>query len=478
MDLINCLNSPMALYVEDLTEHPLELEKRRKSAQKAVQESPASFLVGSMESVSQKIAHLEQHLRNFCTDDLVIESPEIYRALAQAEHFTPWDKLKEQRTQIEKMNKEYDKEMQIFTQRYQQSMVKTEFEEYPKTEESIQKEIKPKPKLVELYQFPGFSSHSPLPLPHEISLNSIIEKVVSAHRITGAKICPMRTLNRLLHTPVTQKILLDCYWWIFLHRYKPDTECQRKLFDRIAQNYIQLLTFCQGSYYGDAFLNVFPSVLSQAIYCSFCFTFPQSLHQFQSDDFKAELCSLLWQWIGGIRPIPEVYNTWDFVTLEPKDDAANDKVKQKKDSGAAWFGLLNAEEHNGVSTTFGFRPRKYSVFKPSAKNSSAVNQTFLQSKGMGFSFSNKHLKLIPESEERETGKLKTEMRFSKKLTDIESQPACHTPDFIHMLFNLSGHSPLVQYYLEHQKAHLKAGVNILVRRTEIQKQIPYPLLKH
>ncbi|XP_040264714.1 protein FAM227A [Bufo bufo] len=256
MDSINRLNSPMALYVEDLTEHPLELERRREIAQKTVRESPASFLVGSMESVSQKVAHLEQQLKNVFNDDLVNKSPDIYGTLPHSACFTPWYNPKEQRVQFDKKSKEYDKkELQKFTHRYKRSMTKTEFAEYPKTKESTTKEIKPKPKLVELYHFPGFSYQDPLSLPHEISPRTIIEKVVSAHKNTGAKICPTRELYRFLITPVAQKILLDCYWWFFLHRYKPDTESQNKLFGRVAENYIQLLALCKSSYHGNAFLN-------------------------------------------------------------------------------------------------------------------------------------------------------------------------------------------------------------------------------
>ncbi|KAG8556648.1 hypothetical protein GDO81_018155 [Engystomops pustulosus] len=476
MDSINRLNSPMALCVEDLTEHPLELKRRREMAQKSVQEAPVSFRVGSMESISQKIAHLEQQLKSFHTDDLEIESQEMHDASMHAGRFTPWYNSMEQRTQTQKKNREKNKkDLQKFTHRYQLSMTKTEFAKYPKTYNSTKKEVKAKPKLIELYQFPGFSYQGPLPLPYDISLNSIIGKVVSAHMNTGAKICPTKELLRILHTPVAQKILLDCFWWIFLHSYKPDADSQDKLFGRVAENYIQLLTLCRGSYNGDSFLNIFPSVLSQAVYCSFCFAFPQSLSQFQSDDFKAKICSLLWQWSGGIHPRCGVYNNWDFKTLEPKDDAVNNKVKQKRDSRASWFGLLNAEEKSGISTPLSIRSRKYSVFKPSRKNSSAANQLSSHMKEAALSISNKHFHHSSDSEEK-VEKLKTETR-SKETLNNESQPDCHKLNSIHMLFNLSGHSPLVQYYLEKRKVDGQAGVSVLVHRTEIQKQISSPFIK-
>ncbi|XP_069825017.1 protein FAM227A isoform X2 [Dendropsophus ebraccatus] len=444
MESINRLNSPMALYVEDLKEHPLELEKRRKTAQNAVQESSASFLVGSIESVSQKIAHLEEQLKTFCSDDLETESPEIYRKIfLDGQSPSYFDPMKE-KTQCEKKSKEYDtRDLQQFTHRYQMSMTKKDFVKYPKAQEITKKDIKPK--LAELCQFPGFSYHGPVPLPHEISVNTIIEKVVSAHKKTGAKICSTRQLHRILSAPVTQTILLDCYWWIFLQRYKPDAESQSKLFDRVAENYIQLLTLCQGSYHGDAFLN------------------------FQSDDFKAELCGLLWQWFGGICPVSGVYNSWDYVTLEPKDDTSNGKVQQKIDLDTFWFGT---EEKNTFSTSSGFRARKYSVFKPSRKNSSASSHSSLHKKEAALPPSIEHLQGLKGSEARDVGKLKTGMKSSKVTPAKESRPACQKANFIHMAFNLSGHSPLVQYYLEKRQADPQAGVSVLVQRTEIQKQIP------
>ncbi|XP_077134743.1 protein FAM227A isoform X2 [Ranitomeya variabilis] len=427
MDLINRLNSPMALYVEDLTEHPLELERRRETARKAVCESSTSFLVGCVESVSQKMAHLDQHLNNFSTDDLVIESPEIYGRLSNAGRFTRWFNPMEQRKKNKECNEE---EMEKFPRRYQISMTKTDYAKYPKPQESTKKEMKQR--LVELYQFPGFSYCDPLPLPHDISPYTIIEKVVSAHKNTGEKICSTRELHRILSTPLFQKILLDCYWWIFLHRYI-----------------------------------VFPSVLSQAVYSSFCFSFPQSMHQFQSYDFKTELCNLLWQWFGGICPISGVHNPWDYLNLEPKDNTTNMKVKQKKDSDVLWFSLPNAEELNGISSTLGFRSRKCSVLKPSRKNSSAANQTSLHKEKTTISLSNEHLQFLPDSKAKKVAKLKKE---KGRTQTKESHSASHTTNVVHMAFNLHGHSPLVQYYLEKQKADSQAGVCVLVHRTEAQKR--------
>ncbi|XP_073448629.1 protein FAM227A isoform X2 [Aquarana catesbeiana] len=193
---------------------------------------------------------------------------------------------------------------------------------------------------------------------------------------------------------------------------KPDGKCQQLLFDRVAENYVRLLDLCQKLRNGDAFLNSFPLSVSQTIYSSFCFSFPQSLHQFQSDDFKTQLCSVIWQWFGGICPTPGSYKSWDYDTLEPKDDMPRKKEKQRKDS--SFFDLYPSKEQIPVTTCYNMKPTKNSKQK--------------------------------------------------------SHPTFCEPEFTCMAFNLNGHSPLMQYYLKKKKAESQAGINILVRRTELQKQ--------
>ncbi|KAM5148052.1 LOW QUALITY PROTEIN: protein FAM227A [Mantella aurantiaca] len=409
MDSINRLSSPMALCVEDFTEPPLEQEKRKESIRKAVRSFQAPFLIGSMEGVSKKIEHLEEEIRAFGSHDLMIESSELYGRISPHEHQTPYHKVTGSSIlkKSEQIKDRERKDLQRFTQEFQMSMRNMKSAVYQQSYRSTNKKANSMPKLVELYQFPQYVDEGPTPLPYETALSTIISNVVSSHKKRGGMILPPRKLWGTLTTPLVQEIVLDCFWWIFLHMYKPDAECQRKLFDRVAQDYVRLLDLCQKLPNGDALLNIFPSFLSQTIYSSFCFSFPQSVHQFQSDDFKTQLCSVLWQWFGGICPTPRCYNSWDFDALEPKDDMSHKKEKQKDSS---FFDLYPSKERASVTTSY--RPRKQ-----------------------------------------------------------KCRPAFCEPEFTSMAFNLNGNSPLMQYYLKMQKAELEAGLNIFVRRTELQKQV-------
>ncbi|XP_077308424.1 protein FAM227A isoform X1 [Lithobates pipiens] len=414
MDSINRLSSPMALCVEDFTEPPLEQEKRRESIKKAVQGFQASFLIGSIEKVSQKITHLEEEIRAFDNHDLVIESSEIHGMQSPHEHHTSNSKVtgSSKMKKSEQIKERERKDSQRFTQEFQISMRNMKSAVYQQSHRNLKKKASPKPKLVELYQFPGYLNKGPVPLPYETALSTITGNVASSHKNRGGMILPPRKLWRMLNIQVVQDIVLDCFWWIFLHMYKPNGKCQQQLFDRVAENYARLLDLCQKLPNGDAFLNSFPLSVSQTIYGSFCFSFPQSLHQFQSDDFKTQLCSVIWQWFGGICPTPGSYNSWDYDTLEPKDDMPHKKEKKRKDS--SFFDPYPSKEQIPVTTYYNMKLRKNSKQK--------------------------------------------------------SHPTFCEPEFTCMAFNLNGHSPLMQYYLKNKKAESQAGINILVRRTEIQNE--------
>ncbi|OCT85479.1 hypothetical protein XELAEV_18023647mg [Xenopus laevis] len=406
MDWINRLSYSMAPYEEDLPKEYLNLDQNKESARKEI-ESSACFLIGSIESVNQKIAHLdmETNKRNHEDSDL-----DENRGLSSLVQDTQGRTLKaEQIQQKQSVIKSKQKVLDKFTHRYEHPLTNTQSDQHQEMQDIGNKKLKSKPRLIELYQFSGLSDAGPTPLPYGIVLDTIIDRVVSAHESTGGKICSPKEVCRNLSSLIAKEIILGCFWWIYLHKYKPDTENQKQLFDRVAENYIKLLGITFDQHHGEAFLKVFPSVLSQAIYSSFCFSFPQSLYRFQSDDFRTQLCNLLWQWIGGICPSPGCYKTWDFHILEPKNDMVHGKEKQKQ-------GIRNGEGE--------------------------AQERFI--------------KITPSRRQPATK---------------ESHPACCGPAFTHKLFNLSGHSPLVQYYLQEHHKKPRAGLNILVHRTEIKNQL-------
>ncbi|XP_074924383.1 protein FAM227A isoform X4 [Chelonoidis abingdonii] len=193
-----------------------------------------------------------------------------------------------------------------------------------------------KNKLVELYQYPGYNEHEPTPLPNGTELAEVIEKVVCAQRksASGKTPFPSKMLQKFLTTPVSQAILLDSFWWFFLHLYQPNREIQGRLFDRIAKNYAALLFDCHRFRYQNALIKVFPSLLSQTLYTCFCSSFPRSW--FNTDEFKSQLCNVLSEWMAGTLPVPGSYSNWDYSHLEPerfrREDLLSTKGKQRKES--------------------------------------------------------------------------------------------------------------------------------------------------
>ncbi|GCB78743.1 hypothetical protein scyTo_0020142, partial [Scyliorhinus torazame] len=175
------------------------------------------------------------------------------------------------------------------------------------------------PKLVELQQYPGFKEKKPTKLPNNTVLEHVWEKVLQARRKQLKQTGYLAVLQELLISTLLQDLLLDTFWWLFLHLYQANYAVQCQLFDRISKNYVLLIMRCQSYLYGDRFLQELPSTLSQAVYVSFCCSFPQSWIQFHNDDFRSKVCNVVYQWFGGMCPTPRVYNNWNYNVLLPSE---------------------------------------------------------------------------------------------------------------------------------------------------------------
>ncbi|XP_043923919.1 protein FAM227A isoform X2 [Protopterus annectens] len=304
---INRISSPVTIFQEDLYKSPIKSEKMKEMLCKEAK-SPALFLIGSIEKVNQKVLNLELELER-CRDVLVIESRQEEDEEKHQPGPSPWGADSD----IDK------KELKIFSQKYaKRAMQMLNLESRFYGTRSTRQRIEVKPKLVELQQFPGINKHDVTPLPNNTSLDNVIEKVILAQKDLKRKHHYHKEFCNLFNFPTVRAILLDAFWWIFLYKYQPDLASQNFLFDRIAENYIQLMTDCRSIQYGEVFLKALPGILCQAVYSCFCCSFPQSGLQFDSDDFKRDLCNTLHEWIGGIRPSLGIYRKWEYSTLEPQ----------------------------------------------------------------------------------------------------------------------------------------------------------------
>nr|XP_006119021.1 protein FAM227A [Pelodiscus sinensis]XP_006119022.1 protein FAM227A [Pelodiscus sinensis]XP_025038368.1 protein FAM227A [Pelodiscus sinensis]XP_025038369.1 protein FAM227A [Pelodiscus sinensis]XP_025038370.1 protein FAM227A [Pelodiscus sinensis] len=470
---------------------PLKQAKETENMQWNLDAKPSLCLIGSMPKVNKKIARLELELKKFHASDLVIEDLESERYFGQKsfrrekKHFrTPRDKDKDR------------KEISSFAQKYERSVCASSFDSlcqikltYKKPQDTLEKN-----KLVELYQYPGFNEHEPTPLPNGMELADIIEKVVHAQRksASGKTPFPSKMLQKFLTAPVSHAILLDSFWWFFLHLYQPDKKIQGRLFDRIAKNYAALLFDCHKFSNHKALIKVFPSLLSQTLYTCFCSSFPRSW--FNTHEFKSQLCNVLSEWMAGTLPVPGSYSSWDYSLLEPercrREDLLSTKGKQRKESSVPFASskASGSPEKTPQLPTQSYKSLK-SIPLGQTVNKYQPDQTCmdLSSKEAEYASTVTSLKGInphtmphdiqPEEDDLKSARKHPQHTFETKQFKIaplhrESHPACQGPDFTWHLFNINGHSPLIQHFLQSYKLEPQSGQDIFIHRREICKPIP------
>ncbi|XP_038258976.2 protein FAM227A isoform X2 [Dermochelys coriacea] len=347
-----------------------------------------------------------------------------------------------------------------------------------------------KNKLVELYQYPGYNEHEPTPLPNGTELTDIIEKVVCAQRksASGKTPFPSKMLQKFLTAPVSHAILLDSFWWFFLHLYQPNREIQGQLFDRIAKNYAALMFDCHKFRYQNALIKVFPSLLSQTLYTCFCSSFPRSW--FDTHEFKSQLCNVLSEWMAGTLPVPGSYSSWDYSNLEPerfrREDLLSTKGKQRTESSVP-FASSKASSNPEKTPQPSIQPYKKRMSLGQTVNKHQPDQTSLDlgSKevvhaSMSFKGITPHTMphdLQPEKDDLKSAWKQPQHTFKTRRLKIaplhrESHPACQGPNFTWHLFNINGHSPLIQHFLQSYNVEPQSGQDILIHRREICKPIP------
>ncbi|XP_044841201.1 protein FAM227A isoform X1 [Mauremys mutica] len=482
--------SPMNPFQEFMGLLPLQQAKETEKLdmQQSLNEKPSLCPIGSMQKVNQKIAHLRLELEKFHTDDLVIEDLESLKRDSGQKSFR-----REKKHFKTSRDRDRDrKEICHFAQKYEHSMHASDLDplSQPKLTYKKPQNTSEKNKLVELYQYPGYNEHEPTPLPNGTELAEVIEKVVCAQRksASGKTPFPSKMLQKFLTTPVSQAILLDSFWWFFLHLYQPNREIQGRLFDRIAKNYAALLFDCHRFRYQNALIKVFPSLLSQTLYTCFCSSFPRSW--FNTHEFKSQLCNVLSEWMAGTLPVPGSYSNWDYSHLEPerfrREDLLSTKGKQRRESCVP-FASSKASGNPEKTPQPSIQPYKKSMSLGQTVNKYQPDQTSvdLDSKevvhaSMSLKGINPHTMphdLQPEKDDLKSTWKQPQHTFETRRLKIapfhrESHPACQGPDFTWHLFNINGHSPLIQHFLQSYNVEPQSGQDILIHRREICKPIP------
>ncbi|XP_070809798.1 protein FAM227B [Pituophis catenifer annectens] len=266
-------------------------------------------------------------------------------------------------------------------------------------------------KDLENFSFSGFNLWKLTKLPNNLEPAHLWDSVLKLQIFKGVN---TQVLKQLFISDASLAILQDSFWWWFLHKFQPDQDEQDHFFDRISDSYVMLL-WSIPSFIKDAFLQMYPDCLSQAIYITFCEAFPEAYHRF-NDQFKDELMDLIFLWIRGFKPQKFAWKNWKCLSME----------KPRKS-------IVEKDSFSPISSHMKLQPRSRTTSRSwswSRSSSRSRSRSRSRTKILRFQVTNEELMQGPAEEKK------------------ESHYVGDGPDFQHSLFNLGGQSPLVSYYLQ------------------------------
>ncbi|XP_061062611.1 protein FAM227A [Eubalaena glacialis] len=511
MDVINFTALPM-VPVDEHSAVSFTARKAVKDAmRKNLEDSPPSWRTGSIQQVNQGIADTDLS-PNPLVHSLAIEKYEMEKKALKGERSRGGlgDREKSER------------KSQCICKGSESRNVKSFI---------IRRKTADKNMLAELYQYPQFDDSKPNNLPNGVDFYDMVGNVIQAERspLSGKSFCSDRELEQFLSSPSVRAIWLDSFWWIFHERYQPKKEVQSKLFDRIAQHYAFLLSGESRSHYEEALLKRLPSLLSKALYTSFCCCFPQSW--FNTHEFKSDVCNTMSLWISGIYPCPHSYNSWDYSKLDPERFRREELMLQRKrllkgktckerhvpgavlnkhwehgveasTASAVWSsgksrsgsyptvdralvtGIQGAEAAGGGGPS-PVRRRRYSGRKsPQSRKVCCPQRTsFAQKNSMdgsqiqNTSKEHSYQTLVLRKATQQVKRISAARELENMLPN-PSYPACKSPEMTSNLFNIYGKSPLIVYFLLNYASLQQPGKDVLMIRREKTKTIPESALTY
>nr|XP_025138640.1 protein FAM227A isoform X2 [Bubalus bubalis] len=286
--------------------------------------------------------------------------------------------------------------------------------------------------LAELYQYPSFDDSRPNNLPNGVNFCDLVGNVILAEK-----------------NPLSGK---------------PKKEVQSKLFDRIAQNYAFLL-FCESrTHYEEALLKRLPSLLSKALYTSFCCCFPQSW--FNTHEFKSDICNTMSLWISGIYPCPHSYNSWDYSKLDPERFRREELMLQRRRLlKGRDMSFLTARRHSVWKAT---QNRRTCCHHSADVNSSNERASSAQKNSADGPKEHTYQTLVLRRPTKQVKRISA-ARELESMVPKQSYPACKSPPLTPNLFNIYGKSPLIVYFLLNYCTLQQHGQDVLMVRRERTK---------
>ncbi|XP_019520232.1 PREDICTED: protein FAM227B isoform X2 [Hipposideros armiger] len=282
-------------------------------------------------------------------------------------------------------------------------------------------------KNIEGCNFSGFKTNELTQLPRHLDAERIYLFILKTHNF-DEKVLQIWKTHFLSEASIA--LLHDSFWWWFLHKFKPDKENQDSLFDRISESYVTLFMSIPLSR-KDAFFQVYPDCLAQAIYATFQEAFPESSHLF-NDEFKEDLGNNICLWLSGLKPQRGFWTHW--------------KLKE----------LSTTTIHGIKKTPLKSLQERIAISQERIANSIDFNMVEI--------LKNPRAYITPTSKE--------ESRLTRRTT--KSHYASIGPEFNRVLFNIGSQSPLILYYLQmHDLASISKGPRkTKIKLTEILQEPP------
>ncbi|KAM8780233.1 protein FAM227B [Rhynchonycteris naso] len=259
-------------------------------------------------------------------------------------------------------------------------------------------------KNIEGCNFPGFKPNELTQLPRHLDAERIYLFILKAHNFDEKFFKIWR--NHFL-SEASIALLHNSFWWWFLHKFKPDKENQDFLFGRISESYVTLFMSIPLSR-KDAFFQVYPDCLAQAIYATFQEAFPESSHLF-NDEFKEDLGNNIFLWLSGMKPQKDFWTHWKLKELS-------------------------------TTTIHGTKKAPMESIKETIAQSQECTSDYIDFNEM---------KTLKKRTAYVMSTSKEESRLSR-LT-AKSHYIGIGPKYNHVLFNVGGQSPLILYYLRMHK---------------------------
>lgn len=316
------------------------------------------------------------------------------------------------------------------------------------------KSAKNTPRLVETYQYSVLSgdSTSLKPLPHDISINDVQMKVFNSILILRRQPHYRRFLGQIYFTENMQRLIIDIFYWCFLERYQKVIIIQQEIFKQISETYVAITYLEMDHRYKETFFKKLADYLAMSVYTIFNTCFPDSyLTQF-NNEFKEFVCETCHLWIIGCKPIPRSFSKWNFTELDPESAF---RAKEMLQSTARSF--QGSERERGSEPSFSASKKSYSN-RP-YQQSRDTESTYFSS----ITRKSKTHSIQSSNNSRPIRKSISRIRHHSSVLPKESHPLCASHDIQSSLFNINGHSPLIEYFLNNNKSKKTNKSDVLVQ---------------